>query len=439
MKKNLFFAIIIVYSFDSYAQNNASSSIVYRDKSKDFFKRSQLRFLERVSESKIILEKDSVRIKSISNLNDALLSQGEITDSTSKYHKQRLDIFKKQNDSLIHIAQTLKSKLSTISSLRNNMKLIINSVSSFYNESVNKQYERKKLIDKVEIDLRSANLGEEKKQLKKILGDADKQQKVEAKKLDGIGDVKTNMFGKGNIDSATAAGVDSRITKYLQKMEANSKEINTLEKKINTPEEYAKNSASIKARVFVIDSVVNKSAPLRQYTFKMIEEGLQKSTKTLFSLGAFFGPGGHVIPSDKFKKAKKYFSPVIDSLIKFSNKYAELPRTATILVNGYADASNIGEQSTLYKEIAGYLKISSPVKTQLNVGLSAMRAEELSLLFTKIIKEKSSEFKALPKIIFENIEAGRGEEYPDPKVKNYKVNDDRRRVVIVYWSVLPNN
>ncbi len=438
MKINLFLAIIVAYSCNSYAQKNASS-IGYDDRPKDFFKRSQLRFLERISESKIILEKDSIRINSISNLDDTLLLQGNITDSTAKFYKQRLDSFKKQNDSLLLIAQTLKSKLNTTASVRNNMKFIMTSVSSFYIESVNKRAERKRLIDKVEIDLRASNLGEEKKQLKKILGDANKQQKVEAKKLNGIGDVKTNMLGKGNIDSATAAGVDTRITKYLQKMEANTKEINTLEKKINTPEDYAKNSASIKTRVLIIDSIVNKSAPFREYTFKMIEEGLQKSTKTLFSLGAFFGPGGHVIPSDKFEKAKKYFSPVIDSLIKFSNKYADLPRTATILVNGYADASNISLQSKLYNEITTYLKVTNPPRAQLNICLSAMRAEELSSLFTKIIKEKYPEFKALPKIIFENVEIGRGEEYPDPKVKNYKTNDDRRRVVIVYWSVLPNN
>jgi hypothetical protein len=371
-------------------------------------------------------------------LDDSLLAKGEITDSTSKLYKGKLADYKRQNDSLIKLGTNLKTELGSLRTVKRNFRTLINSVPQFCKNILSKGGERSLLLTNVEVELNKSNLGAEKKQLKAILGNADVQQKVEVKKIDGIGNIKGNVLASGRIDSATASGVDTRIANYLKKIEDNTKEIKLLESRIGTPEDYAANSASIKARVLVIDSVVNKSAAIRQITFDMIEEGLQKSTKTLFSLAAFFGPGGYAIPVEKSEKARIYFSPVIDSLIKFSNKYAEAPRTATILINGYADASQISKGSKLYNELGVYLKNESPSKEQLNVGLSALRAEELSKLFTRTIKEKSGNIVAPLKITFANIEVGRGEQLPDPKIKNYKANDERRRIVIVYWSVLPN-
>jgi hypothetical protein len=400
---------------------------------------SQTRFIENLAKANNVLEIESNRIKELNNLDDSLLAKGEITDSTSKLYKGKLEDLQKQNDSLTKLGVGLKTKLSSLTIVKRNFRTLIKTVPQFCSNIINKGVERNLQYANVEEELTKSNLGAEKKQLKAILGNADAQQKKDVKKIDVIGDVKGNVLAGGNIDSATALGVDNRIAKYLKRIEDNTKEIKLLENRIGTPEDYAVNSASIKARVLIIDSVVNKSAAGRQYTFDMIEEGLQKSTKTLFSLAAFFGPGGYAIPLEKSEKARIYFSPVIDSLIKFSNKYAEIPRTATILVNGYADATQISVGSKLYKEMAKYLKVDAPTKAQLNVGLSALRAEELSNLFTKTIKEKSSEFVALPKITFENIEAGRGEQLPDSNIKNYKANDERRRIVIVYWSVLPND
>jgi Icc-related predicted phosphoesterase len=437
-KKFLFFTILSISYGKSFAQIDANKTIQNPENYKDFFRMSQKRFIENISQTTSVLEKETNRIKQLNNLDDSLLAKGEITDSTSKLYKGKLAEYQKQNDSLTKLGTDLKIQLSSLSVVKRKFRTLINTVPLFCNTIINKGAERNVLLTNVEEELGKSNLGAEKKQLKAILGNADAQQKVEVKKIDGIGNVKGNVLASGRIDSATASGVDTRIAKYLKKIEDNTKEIKLLENRISTPEDYAANSASIKARVLVIDSVVNKSAAIRQITFDMLEEGIQKSTKTLFSLAAFFGPGGYAIPVEKSEKARVYFSPVIDSMIKFSNKYAQTPRTATILVNGYADATQIGVGSTLYKELAKQIQIEAPTKAQLNTRLSALRAEELSKLFTKTIKEKSSEIIAPSKITFANIEVGRGEQLPDPKITNYKVNDERRRIVIVYWSVLPN-
>jgi hypothetical protein len=440
MKKTLLFSTILLTGHSlCFAQSSPTTTIENPKNYKEFFIMSQARFIENISKTTTVLEKESNRIKELNNLDDSLLANGEITDSTSKLYKGKLADLQKQNDSLKKLGVDLKAQLSSLSTVKRNFLTLINTVPQFCSNIINKGVERNLQFTNVEEELNKSNLGAEKKQLKAILGNADEQQKKDVKKIDGIGDVKGNVLASGKIDSTMASGVDTRLEKYLKRIDDNAKEIKLLEKRIGTPEDYAANSASIKSRVLIIDSVVNKSAKSRQYTFDMIEEGLQKSTKTLFSLAAFFGPGGYAIPLEKSEKARIYFSPVIDSLIKFSNKYAEIPRTATILVNGYADATQISVGSKLYKEMAKYLKVDAPTKAQLNVGLSSLRAEELSNLFTKTIKEKSSEFVALPKITFENIEAGRGEQLPDANIKNYKANDERRRIVIVYWSVLPND
>jgi Icc-related predicted phosphoesterase len=431
--KFLLAAMLMVFHIVSFAQTNANP-----ESYKEFFKNSQARFISDIGKTTTTLESEAARIKQLNNLDDSLLAKGEITDSTSKLYKGKLVDYKKQNDSLIKLGTDLKATLSSLHTVKRNFRTLLTSVPQFCSNIINKSGERNLLLTNVEDELGRSNLGAEKKQLKVILGNADAQQKVEVKKIDGIGNVKGNVLASGRMDSTTASGVDNRLTNYLKKIEENTKEIKLLENRISTPEDYAANSASIKARVLVIDSVVNKSAASRQYTFDMLEEGIQKSTKTLFSLAAFFGPGGYAIPVEKSEKARIYFSPVIDSMIKFSNKYAEAPRTATILVNGYADATQIGVGSKLYKELGQHIKVDSPNKAQLNTALSALRAEELSKLFTKTIKEKSSDIVAPSKITFENIEVGRGEQLPDPKITNYKANDERRRIVIVYWSVLPN-
>jgi Icc-related predicted phosphoesterase len=439
MKKTVLLFIILSLSYcTSFAQMDANTTTQNPENYKEFFKMSQARFIENISQTTTVLEKEASRIKQLNDLDDSLLAKGEITDSTSTLYKGKLAEYQKQNDSLKKMGVDLTKQLSSLSTVKRKFRTLINTVPLFCNTIINKGAERNALLTNVEDELGKSNLGAEKKQLKAILGNADAQQKVEVKKIDGIGNVKGNVLASGRIDSATASGVDTRIAKYLKKIEDNTKEIKLLESRIGSPEDYAANSASIKARVLVIDSVVNKSAATRQYTFDMIEEGLQKSTKTLFSLAAFFGPGGYAIPAEKSEKARVYFSPVIDSLIKFSNKYAEAPRTATILVNGYADATQISKGSKLYNELGTSLKIEEPSKAQLNTRLSALRAEELSKLFTKTIKDKSSNIVAPSKITFENIEVGRGEQLPDASIKNYKANDERRRIVIVYWSVLPN-
>jgi hypothetical protein len=156
-------------------------------------------------------------------------------------------------------------------------------------------------------------------------------------------------------------------------------------------------------------------------------------------MAAFFGPGGFIIPEEKYDMARQYFSPVIDSLMKFSNKYSGIGRIATIVLNGYADGTGISDGSDLYNLLLGRLNQSTATKEELNTALSELRAENLRVFLNNLIKDRSDEFINHQTLTFENIKRGLGEKLPDPKITDYTVDDERRRIVLCYWSVLPND
>ena len=56
----------------------------------------------------------------------------------------------------------------------------------------------------------------------------------------------------------------------------------------------------------------------------------------------------------------------------------------------------------------------------------------------KIIEENKSQFQSLPSLHFNYYNYGRGEAYPNQNITNYQKDDERRRIVMFYWSVLPD-
>lgn len=430
MKKTILLTALAFAILQVQAQSSNESA-------NDFFKSSQIRFVENLNQSEVKLSSQAHKIAELEQLSNSLKTNGELTAEKFDSFESIIKTEKVANELLVAKVKELKNSLSSLGKTKRNFTKFLKEVPAFTSQIAKEDYSKQIGLIKIEKDLRNASLVGEKKVMKVILADAGKQQAVDVKKIEEVRDLKENIVKAGTSDKAILESADARLQAYIKKIEDNAKEIKDLETTIANPEAYTANSVAIKARVLIIDSLVNRTAVTRAYSIQMLEENMKKSTKTLFSLAAFFGPGGYSIPEDKLDKAKTYFSPLVDDIIKFSNKYAQLPRTSTIVVNGYADASQITKGSKLYKEMAEFLKNNNPTKQELNIAISTLRAEKLSALFSTIIKEKSNSFVALPKIVFENIEVGRGEELPDATIK-YKDNDERRRVVAVFWSVLPN-
>lgn len=378
------------------------------------------------------------KLKDINYKNDSLQNKGLIYDSVYTDVNRQIKQHQIRIDTLNPTINVLHQKVDLHTTYRKERKYLGPEIRRVHRLVVENAVEKDSFFRSLENRLGEADLSGENDRLGGILKSAAKQQEKDAAKVSQIGNTKDSLLAAGKVDDSTSAKLDTRLENYKRKMDSISVEIKTLGGQLNSPTEFKNNFALIKRKILLIDSVVNKGAASREYVFSMILESLSNSTPNLFSLAAFFGPGGYIIPEEKYELAYSYFSPIIDSLIKFSNKYETISRTSGIIVNGYADATRINPGSKLYKTLAEYLHKERPGKEELNRALSALRAEEISRVLLTVIKQKAPEFKSIVKITFETIEAGYGEKLPDPAIKDYKINDERRRIVIIYWNVMPS-
>ncbi len=398
----------------------------------------RIEYRNTLTASKNALNNQVARFQILEIQNDSIYKEGFHTDSTYEVLKKEI--------------RNQKNKLDSSSLLVNTLLRKVNFRVAFNEEFYELKPKIKKINQLVAEDLIANNsdytqlekrvfeteLNEDKVKFNSILNSASEKQTQATETIKSIGNSKEIFLQSGSISESIAANIDNRLLGYQTEIDSISNEIMILKRRIDQPSDFSKNFTTIKAKVILIDSVVNKKTEYQQYVFKMIEDGLSKSKRNLFNLAAFFGPGGHMIPTDKYEMAKIYFSPIVDSLLKFSNTYSEIFRTAQVVINGYADGMKIMPGTELYKKIKNYIKVENPTKEQLNAGLSALRAEEISKLIDRFIKERANDFKTINKITFELLEAGEGEKLPDSNIKNYKENDERRRIVLIYWSVLPN-
>lgn len=369
---------------------------------------------------------------------DSIEKTGNLFDSVGVNVQTELLHYGIQTDSIKREIETLRHKINfrvTYWEEYADIKAKIKQLTVFTDQ---KQPVWQNDFKRINVKLDESDISGQKKELKTILNNASAQQQKEKAAITAMTGSKDSLLNQGMINAEISAKIDVRLISYQKRIDSISNEIKELNTKLETPGELKKDFTVVKAKIILIDSVVNRNAATREFIFKMIEDGMAKSTKKLFNLAAFFGPGGYIIPQEKYPLARKYFAPIIDSLMMFSNNYASLFRTASIMVSGYADAANISKGTPLYKQLVTYLKNPNPSREELNKALSALRAEEIARVLNILIKEKVSDFVTIDKVTFESLESGEGEKLPNPDISDYKKNDERRRVVLLYWSVLPD-
>lgn len=442
MKQRLLFLLLTVItfplcSFNLFAQGQPKADDAVLQNQKYFFQLARVRLTDMLTKAQGQQQIENQKLKILSAKNDSLLAAGNMYDSVAVDVGKRLASMQFGFDSITRVINTYQQQIDNKQNFRRRYLQIEPGVKAVVSEIYKNVLKNKPAFQSMDVQLDTSNLAGEKARLKGMLNSAAKQQEKEAVVLVKLDDNKDKQLSSGNVDSAIAGKLDDRLQIYQHRMDSLAAEIAALQQKVNSPKEFTKDFRVIKRKILLIDSVVNKKAVIREFIFNMIEDGLSKSKPNLFSLAAFFGPGGFIIPEQKYKIAKKYFSPIIDSLVKFSNNYASVIRTATITVNGYADGTNISKGSKLYNTLATYLNITDPDKEALNAALSALRAEKISILLTQMLKERFPEFKLITKVVFESNETGMGEKLPDAKIVNYKLNDERRRIVVIFWNVLP--
>jgi flagellar motor protein MotB len=177
-------------------------------------------------------------------------------------------------------------------------------------------------------------------------------------------------------------------------------------------------------------------------TLLIIEEGMRNSTIYKIPNEIVFTGGGHKILDKNLPKMQDFFEPILDSIVTSANKYINKKLRVKIVVYGYADSDPINPQSRLYDEIAKSLyheTIDSSLLTnspRLNQELSRLRAEEVGGLVNTMTFDKLNYITGVKSIFVDLQKEGKGEEFPDNRIK-YNTIDPRRRIVKFYWKILP--
>jgi hypothetical protein len=164
------------------------------------------------------------------------------------------------------------------------------------------------------------------------------------------------------------------------------------------------------------------------------------STFSSFETATFFPAGMFGIPPEKQDEAKKSIEPIVQRIIKFFGDHPRQRFVAVIVCYGFSDETPIAKESPLYSPLLAKMKTNNPTRQELNVKLSELRAKSIANLLVDLIKINEGLIPN-PKLINYDIKwMGKGEELPYPdRVRDYKADDKRRRMVSLIWNVLPGS
>jgi len=164
------------------------------------------------------------------------------------------------------------------------------------------------------------------------------------------------------------------------------------------------------------------------------------STFTQFETATFFPTGDYTIPADKMEAAKKSIEPIVKRIIKFFGEHPKQRFVAVVVCYGFSDETPVSKESPLYPKLISKMNTTDPTRQELNAKLSELRAKTIATLLVDLIKVNEG-LVPDPKLINYDIKwLGKGEELPYPdKIKDYKPQDKRRRMVSLIWNVLPGS
>ncbi|MDI3321730.1 hypothetical protein [Pinibacter soli] len=164
------------------------------------------------------------------------------------------------------------------------------------------------------------------------------------------------------------------------------------------------------------------------------DELLAANTFAKLNTAVFFGSGQYKIESNA--EAEKMLGSVTDEVLSFAAKHSDRALHASFIVLGYADEENFTSGSELYKDLAKDMPGSSPGRIQLNVEMSNRRANSITNILRNQYRLQRSKYP-VTNLSESFFSIGKGEQLPAGKINDYKPIDERRRVVLIYWSVLP--
>lgn len=168
-----------------------------------------------------------------------------------------------------------------------------------------------------------------------------------------------------------------------------------------------------------------------------LEDLINRNMVIKLDQDVIFEPGKYTVTPEVAAVIGKYFDPVAKEIDLFTQKYPDFPLSLVITAKGYADGTSIAEGSQLYKDLVESMSLSGRTvdNKELNRELSVMRAKAVIELFEKYTKGRSSKGGNVKNI--EYLHEGKGEAFPNAAITDYRIDDPRRRVVLLFWSLFP--
>jgi flagellar motor protein MotB len=189
---------------------------------------------------------------------------------------------------------------------------------------------------------------------------------------------------------------------------------------------------------------LKKALTLSQGTSKMISDKvdfindlINRNMVVKLDQDLLFQPGKYTVEPKVADAIGKFFEPAAKEIDLFTQKYPDFPLSLVITAKGYADGTSIVEGTPLYKDLSDGVKLNgkTPDNKELNKELSSRRADAIIQLFKKYTYGRSSIGGSVKNVLY--LTEGKGDLLPNPKITDYSIDDPRRRVVLLFWSVFP--
>jgi len=168
-----------------------------------------------------------------------------------------------------------------------------------------------------------------------------------------------------------------------------------------------------------------------------LEDLINRNMVVKLDQDVLFEPGKYTVTPAVATAIGNFFEPVAKEIDMFTQKYPDFPLSLVITAKGYADGTTIAEGTGLYKDLAEGIRLMGKTADakELNKELSVRRSRSVIELFEKYTRGRSISGGSVKNILY--LHEGKGESLPNPKIDDYKLDDPRRRIVLLFWSVFP--
>jgi hypothetical protein len=262
------------------------------------------------------------------------------------------------------------------------------------------------------------------------------KRKKHEQKLDStilaLNNFRTEKNAVGELDDKSNQSIKTILDLEKKGIQQRTDSLNKMQEMLSGKRVKVKEFKNMITLVTSGTTVVNQKAE----TINFVDKLLNQQTFIKFNTAAFFNAGGYKIPTEKMDEAKKVFSPIVDSLIVFVTKFPNIKLSTSIVASGFADGQGFGA-GALVDELTANIGKAVATKEELNTELSKLRAEEVSGILMEIFKEKIKNMPSAAVFDTNFFKIGKGEDYPNKKITDYQTDDERRRIVVIYWNAIP--